>query len=109
MSSIKEINVRRILDAKKIKNNEQCFLFHLKSSIRSYYRYIHFYPGFFGYEGKRFHKKTKINFEIYDIINWNTVTINTVPGIPKSKGHDRMKFSQLIEYNVGNKVLQNLY
>ena len=33
----------------------------------SFLRYINFCPDFFGYVGKRLHKKAKVNFKINDV------------------------------------------
>ena len=38
-----------------------------------------------------------------------TVAIQIFPNISRSKGHQTMKFGQLIEYNMRNFFLENLY
>ena len=37
----------------------------------AFYFILHFHHEFFGYVGKRLHKKPKVNFEVYDATNWN--------------------------------------
>lgn len=54
--------LRFLTNIKKIKKNN--FLLHLKSTYRS------------GHVGKRFHKKAKIDFKIYDVINRETNNYN---------------------------------
>ena len=72
--------------------------FHLKTCSFT------FYPDFFGYVEKRLDKKVQVNFKIYDVASWNTITINILPDISTSKTNQRMKLGQLIEYDVGNYV-----
>ena len=38
-----------------------------------------------------------------------TIAIHMLPNISKSKGNQTMKFGQLIEYNMGNVLLENVY
>ena len=38
--------------------------------------YLQFYLDFFGYIRKRLDKKAKVNFQIYDVTNWNTKNHN---------------------------------
>ena len=42
----------------------------------SFLRYLQFCPDFFCYIGKQLDKKTKVNFRIYDVTNWNTNNCN---------------------------------
>ena len=42
----------------------------------SFLRYLNFCPNFFAYVGKRLNYKAKVNFKIYDIINWETNNYN---------------------------------
>ena len=51
----------------KMMNNAFYFIFHLKN-IFSFLRYLHFCSEFFGYVRKRFDRKVKENFKIYDFI-----------------------------------------
>ena len=38
-----------------------------------------------------------------------TIAIHIIPNVSQSKGNQTMKFSQLIEYSIGNIFLQKLY
>ena len=38
-----------------------------------------------------------------------TIVINTLPNISRSKGNQKMKFAQLIEYNMRNILLEKSY
>ena len=51
----------------------------------------------------------KVKFEIYVTINilQQTVTINKLPGISRSKGNKVMKVGQLIKYSVRNIFFKN--
>ena len=51
----------------------------------------------FGYVLKRLDKKTKVNFNIYDVADWTTNTIYTLPHISRRKGNQTMEFGQLIK------------
>ena len=42
----------------------------------SFLRYLNFCPNFFAHVGKRLNYKAKVNFKIYDIINWETNNYN---------------------------------
>ena len=39
-------------------------------------KYLHFFPDHSGYVENRLDKKGKVNFKIYDVINWETNTLN---------------------------------
>ena len=54
---------------KPFKNNEKCFLFHIKSSFRSQ-DILCFCTDFLSLVAKRLDWKDKINFEIYDVTAW---------------------------------------
>ena len=49
--------------------------------------------------GKQLGKKAKVNFNIYDVINWFASNYNahTLLNILRGKGNQTMKFGQLIE------------
>ena len=53
----------------------------------------------FSHVGKQLGKKAKVNFNIYDIINWFASNYNahTLLNILRGKGNQTMKFGQLIE------------
>ena len=53
---------------KPFKNNKKCILFHLKNSF--VIKMFNFCSDFSGHVGKRLDKKTKVNFKIYDLVNW---------------------------------------
>ena len=63
-------------------------------------RYLHFSPDFFRYVGKQLDQKAKVQ------TGTQTITINILPCISKTKGNQTMKFGELIEYSVGNIFLQ---
>ena len=44
------------------------------SSLRN----LNFCPDFFGHVEKRLDKKAKVNFTIYNVINWETNNYNTL-------------------------------
>ena len=39
-------------------------------------KYLNFCPNFFGHVGKRFEKKAKVNFKIYDVTDCTTNNYN---------------------------------
>ena len=65
-------------------------------------RHLNFCLNIFGNIGTRLDKKAKpkpkVNFKIYDVINWETIQI--LPNILRSKGNQTTKSGQLIEYNL---------
>ena len=60
-------------------------------------RYLHFCPGFFGYEGKRLGKTAKVNFQICDVTNWNTNNYNN--HIARSLKNLRQRDSEIWSVN----------
>ena len=84
----------------KTKNFEKCFSYHLKSSFRS--------------QDITFWSSTKMAWlEIRLISKFmtsqpvkQTITMQILPNIPRSKGNQTMKFCQLIDYNKRNIFLQ---
>ena len=42
-------------------------------------------------------QKDKVNFKIYGVTTWLTITIHILPNISRSKGNQAMKFDQLIK------------
>ena len=48
-----------------IQKVEKCFL-----KLFSFIRYLNFYPAVFSHVGKRLDGKANVNFEIYDITDW---------------------------------------
>ena len=43
----------------------------------SFLRYLNLCPQFFNHVRKRLEKKAKVNFKIYDVINWDIINYNT--------------------------------
>ena len=39
-------------------------------------RYSNFYPDLFDHAGKRVNKKSKVNFKVYDVVNWQKNNCN---------------------------------
>ena len=70
----------------------------------SFSRCLHFCPDFFGHAWKQLDEKAKVNLKVYDVANWETITIYIVK--TRSKGDQTMKFGQLVEYSVRNIFLQ---
>ena len=48
-----------------------------------------------------------VNFKIYLVITWETITIHILPKISRCKGNQIMKFSQIIKYNTKKFLLKN--
>ena len=46
---------------------------------------------------KMLDQKDKVNFKIYGVTTWLTITIHILPNISRSKGNQAMKFDQLIK------------
>ena len=69
-------------------------------------RIFNFLPDFFRQVGKCFDKKAMIDFKIYDVTTWETITTHVLHNISRSKGNQTMKFGQVIEYYVRNTFLQ---
>ena len=57
-----------MLERNSFKNDAKCFEF---------LRYLSFCPDFCGHAGKRLDKKAKVDFKIYDIIDWIANNYNT--------------------------------
>ena len=64
----------------------------------SFLSYLNFCSDFLDHVGKRFDKKAKINFKMYDLAGWKQpITIYTLPNILRRKGNQAMKLSKQIE------------
>ena len=63
-------------NCKPLENDEKWFLFHLKN-LFFFSRYFNLCPSFFGHVGKRLDEKAKVNFKIYDAIDWEINIYNT--------------------------------
>ena len=55
-------------------------------------KYLHFFPDHSGYVENRLDKKGKVNFKIYDVINWETLLIYIFLNISRSTDNQTMKF-----------------
>ena len=81
---------------------KNAFYFTLKAL--SVLKIFNFLSLVFGYVGKRFDLKDKVNFKIYGVTTWLTINCYTLIAqyISRSKGNQAMKFGQLIENNMKN-------
>ena len=86
---------------KLFKNDEKCFLFQLKSSFR--FQDILIFVFNFSSCKKRLDQKHMANFKVCDITTWLTKNYNT----HTSKGDEKMKLAQLIEYNMRTIFFKN--
>ena len=87
---------------KPLKNNEKRYLFHLKSLFLGF---SNFSPDFFSPVVKWVDKKTKFNFKIYDVINWETNNYlfpnsYILRNFTRSKVSETMKYVQFNKRNV---------
>ena len=57
----------------------------------------------FGYVEKRLDQKAMVNFKIY------VITLHILPNISRSKGNQKIKLCQFIEYNMRNICLENSF
>ena len=60
----------------RYKNDEKCFLFHLKK-LFSFSRDLDFYLGFFSPVKNRLDSKNKVNLKFYDVTIWEKNKCNT--------------------------------
>ena len=70
---------------------------------------FHFFPDIFGHVTKRLNKISKFNFQIYDAINWESNNYNVtihITQFARSTANQKIKFGDLIEYNVRKIILQ---
>ena len=97
-----------IWQLKDFKNDEKCFLFHLKALF--VVKICKFLSWLFDHVEKRLDSKNKINFEIYDVTAWLTNNCNThIYQYLKSKSNQATKFGQLIECYTRNIFLGKSY
>ena len=91
-----------------LKNDEKCFLFHLKSSFRSQYISV-FVTTFWSCRKNGLIRKIRLTSKFMTLQpGLETIAIHILPNISQSKGNQTMKFGQLIEYNKRNVFLQKL-
>ena len=70
-------------------------------------RYLNFCPDFLGHVGKRFDEKAKVNLKIMTSSNGKQITtIHILSNISRSKGNQIMRFDQLTEYKMIQKMMQ---
>ena len=62
-----------------------------------------------GHAEKWLNLKDQVIFKIYDVTTWLTITVHILTNISRSKDNNVMKFGQLLEYNMRNIFLENLY
>ena len=79
---------------------KDAFYFTLKA-IFVLLRYSKFCPDSYGHVGKQPDKKTKTNFKIFEVKNWE-IAIYILSNIPRSIGNQTIQSGQLTEYNMKN-------
>ena len=81
---------------------KNAFYFTLKALfILTIFKFLSWY---FGHLAKRF------NFKFYGVTTWlKKIVILMLPNISRSKGNQKMKFGQIIEYNMRNIFLEKSY
>ena len=95
-------------DWKAFKNDEKCFLFHLKSSFPSQDIWV-FVTIFWSYGKNGLIRKIRLTSKfMVSQTGLQTIAIHLLPNISQSKGNQTIKFGQLIEYNKKNIFLQKL-
>ena len=97
------------LSWKHFKNDENCFLFYLKSSFCSQDIQI-FVLAFLGHVDKK-GLKDKVNIKIYEVKTWLTnIYYPHIVHYLRIKVSQRMKFGQIIKYNktIFWKIMQKL-
>ena len=97
-----KIKLCYLSDWKPFKNDEKCFLFHLKSSFRSKDKRL------FGHVGKTAWLERLTSKFMTSQAGLQTIAIHILPNISQSKGNQTMKVCQLIDYNKRNNFLQKL-
>ena len=91
------------------KNDEKCFLFHLKSSI-SFSRYLNFCLDFLVMQQNGLIRKTSLVTKfLTSQLGLQTVVMHILPNISRSKGNRTIKFGQLMECDMRNIFLEKLY
>ena len=93
---------------KSFKNDENCFLLHAKSLFHSSDIYV--ISWLFGYVENGLMRKLQIISKFMTSqTEQQIITIHIFHNISGSNGKHRMKFDQLIKYNLRNIVLEKLY
>ena len=97
-----------LLQCKPFKNDEKCFLFHLKSSFCSQDNYI-FVLTFWSCSRNGLIRKIRLISKFLTLQpGWQTITIYILSNISRSKGNQILKLSQVIEYKNRNIFLQKI-
>ena len=66
--------------------------------IQKIFKYLkYFCSGFYGYVGKWLDQKAKVNFNIYNVTNWEIIAIPILPNISRSKDNHTIRLGRLIE------------
>ena len=87
-------------------------LFLSSQKLFSFFRCLNFCPHLFSHVGKRLDKKVSCQFIMSQSklmtshTGKQTIAINILPDISKSKGNQTMKLGKLVEYSVKNIFLQ---
>ena len=96
--------LRYLRDWKPFKNDERCFLFHLKRFFKKV-----FVTTFWSCRKNGLIRKIRLTSKFMTSQpGLQTIAIHILPNISQSKGNQTMKFGQLIEYNKRNIFLQKL-
>ena len=95
-------NLCYLLDWKPFKNDEKCFLFHIKSSFRSQDIWV-FVMTFCSCRKNGSIRKIRLTSKFMKSQpSLQTIAIHILFNISQIKGNQTMKFNQLIEYNKRN-------
>ena len=85
---------------KPYKNDEKCFLFHLK--VLFVLQIFKFLPWLFGHLDKNNLIRKIASISKFMTSQARKLKNSILPNISRNKGNQRMKFGQLIEYNMRN-------
>ena len=96
-----------MLDWKPFKNDEKCFLFHLKSFFHAQVILV-FVTTFWSCGKNSFRKIRLISKFMTSQPGLQTILMHILRNISQSKGNQAMKFGQLTEHNKKNIFLQKL-
>ena len=97
-----------LLDWKPLKNDEKCFLFHLKSPFGSQYISV-FVTIVWSCRKNGMIRKIRLTSKFMtSLLGLQTIAIHILTNISQSKSNQTMKFGQSVEYNIRNIFLQKL-
>ena len=97
-----------IFDWKPFKNEEKCFLFHLKSSFRTQDIFVFVKPYWLCRKNGLIRKVGLTSKLMTSQPGLQTIGRHILANISQSKGSHTMKFSQLMEYKKRNIFLKKL-